>query len=354
MSEGRTQSPTTLRRQQARERGQVAHSPELTGAVGLLAAVALLGVWGDDLAAGLLALVREPLVGVPVLSADAAGVVERLRHLALGVAGPLGAVVAGVTTAAMLAHQAQVGGLWVPGLLAPDFARLWTLGQGANLAARGERGAWSLVKTLVVLLVAAWAVWSGWKGFQRLGGMEPSVLARAAGEALRQTTLTLAATTLALGLIDFALQYRRYEALLRVTPQEQREDLRAIEGDPTLRARRRQLAKTWRADSGAVLARASLVLLGRSDLTLVLSGGPPPRRVQVRTVTHGVTGARLRRAADSAGVARVDAPDLARRIARRRAPALPLSPEILNDLAALWPAAPGSAPGVRPSGSATP
>src|SRR5947209_5011471 len=119
MSEDRTQAPSKLRRQQARDRGQVAHSPELTGAVGLLAAVTLLGFCGDDLAAALVAIVREPLAGAPVVSADPAEVVARLRQLAIGVAVPLLPVVAGFAMAALAAHQAQVQGLWAPGLLAP-------------------------------------------------------------------------------------------------------------------------------------------------------------------------------------------------------------------------------------------
>ena len=52
MSEDRTQEPSQRRRVEARERGQVARSPELTGSAGLLAASALLGIWGDDLALG--------------------------------------------------------------------------------------------------------------------------------------------------------------------------------------------------------------------------------------------------------------------------------------------------------------
>ncbi len=139
MSEDRTQSPSKQRRQQARERGLVAHSPELTGAVGLLAAAALLAVWGDDLAAALLGLVREPLVGVPRVSAGPAEVVVRLRHLALAVAWPMGMLVVGCVVAALAAHQVQVGGLWVPGLLAPDPSRLWVVGRGSGLATRAAR-----------------------------------------------------------------------------------------------------------------------------------------------------------------------------------------------------------------------
>src|SRR5437016_2649185 len=129
-TEDRTEGASKPRLQQARERGQVAHSPELTAAAGLLAATVLLGVWGDDLAGVLIALVREPLSGPPIVAADPAGVVAWVRHLARAVAPPLGAIVVGAAVAALAAHQVQVRGLWVPCLLAPDPARLWAFGRG--------------------------------------------------------------------------------------------------------------------------------------------------------------------------------------------------------------------------------
>lgn len=337
MSEDRTQAPSKLRRQQARERGQVAHSPELTSAVGLLAAVALLGVWGDDLAAALLALMRAPLSGPAVLSADPAEVVARLRGLALGVFWPLAPVLGGFAAAALAAHQAQVGGLWVPGLLAPDPTRLWTLGHGPGLATRGGRGAWSLFKAGVVVAVAAWAIRTDWREFQRLGMLETPALARAAGWALWHLATALAASTLVLGLADFALQYRRFESMLRTTPEEHREDQRSMEGDPGLRARRRRLARSWRGDSAELLAGASLVLTGPAGLTLVLSGGPPPRRVSLRSALAGPQGLRLRASAEAARLPQVDAPDLARRLAGRAGPMLPLPAEALAELASIWP-----------------
>ena len=57
-AEDRTQAPSKLRHQQAREQGQVAHSPELTSAAALLGAVLMMGVVGEPLMGGLLAIVR--------------------------------------------------------------------------------------------------------------------------------------------------------------------------------------------------------------------------------------------------------------------------------------------------------
>jgi flagellar biosynthetic protein FlhB len=250
---------------------------------------------------------------------------------------PLGSIALGTAAAALAAHQVQVGGLWAPGLLAPDPTRLWAFGRGEGLVARGRRGAWALVKTALIVAVAVALIRDDAPLRQRLGGLEPRALAAASGAALRRFTLSLAAASLALGLLDVFLQHRRFELMLRMTPDEQREDQRSMEGDPALRAQRRRVARTMRADPGEVLTGAALVLTGAAGLTLIVGGGPPPRRVSIRSIAQGPQGLRLRHAAVRARIPEVDAPALARRLAGRNAHALPLPPEDVDALAALWP-----------------
>ncbi len=342
MSEDRTQEPSTLRRLQARERGQVARSPELTGAVGLLAASALVGIWGDDLALALVDLVRAPWTGDLGVGIGLDAVADRVRRAALGVAGPLLGIVGGSAGAAVAAHQAQVGGLFVPGLLAPDPTRLWSLrldeegsASGNGPAARAARGAWSVLKAAVVVAVAAWSIRSGLGDLHRLARLDPPELARGAASILSGTALALALATLALGLVDFALGYRRFEAMLRMTDQEHREDQKAADGDPALRTRRRRQARALRGDAPELLAGASLVVAGPGGLVAVLAGGPPPRRVTIRSTAKGATGRGLLKAAESAGVAVVDEPGLALGLARVAGPTPP--PELSAALAATWP-----------------
>ncbi len=340
MSEDRTQEPSKRRRVEARERGQVARSPELTGAAGLLAASALLGIWGDDLALALVGLVRNSW-SVDLLGfGGSAEVVDHVRGLAWGVAGPLLGIVGGSAVAAVAAHQAQVGGLFAPALIAPDPSRLWGLrldeeGAGSALAAKAGRGAWSVVKAAVVVGVAAWVIRSDLAGLNRLSGLEAPAMARAAGGMLRSMALALALATLALGLLDFAMQYRRFEAMLRLTPDEHREDLRAADGDPGLRARRRKQAQALRGDAPELFAGASLAVLGASGLIVVLAGGPPPRRLTIRSTANGATGARLRKAAGKANVPNLEAPALALALARHRSPVVPA--ELMAALAQEWP-----------------
>ncbi len=334
MSEDRTQAPTKRRRQQAKERGQVARSPELTAAVGLLAAVALLGAFGGDLVAALVAAVRSPWTESADLATDPAGVAWAVRRAVLGIAAPLGAVVVGVLVAAVAAHQAQVGGLWAPGLLAPDPSRFLG-GIGGSWGSRAARGAWGLVKAGVIAAVAAWAIRSRWEMLGQLGRMDAPALAKAVGALLRSLAFALGAASLVLGLLDYAWQRARLEALLRTTPEEQREDQRAVEGDPALRARRQRAAKSRRVDPGEALAGAALVLTGGPGLAIVLGGGREPRRASVRMVAKGPLALRLRQLAQEAAVPKVNAPALARLLARSGARTLP--PHLAAELAAHWP-----------------
>ena len=94
----------------------------------------------------------------------------------------------------MLAHQAQVRGLWAPGLLAPDPSRLWAGGSGPGFATKAGRGFWSLVKAGVILVIAGWTIRSGWFDFHR-GSDAIAIGAEAAEKSLEQINEAIAALT---------------------------------------------------------------------------------------------------------------------------------------------------------------
>jgi flagellar biosynthetic protein FlhB len=340
MSEDRTQPPSTRRRQLAREQGQAVHSPELTAAAGWLVALALLGLWGGDLARGLVGIVREPLAGTPTLATGPIDVVARVRGQAMAVAVPLVVIVAGFGAGAIAAHQLQVRGLWATALIAPDPARLWIFGREGSVAAGFERMAWAAIKGVVLAAVSIWAVRAEWNAIARLSAVETSALAGAAAELVFKPALVVGAVMMVLGMADYGLRYMRFEAMLRTTPQEQREDHRVTEGDLSLRSKRRRLAREWRGDAPELLAGASLVVRGKDGLTVVLAGGPPPRRVTVRNVAQGKTGLRLERAIAAAKLPAVEAPGLAIRLARQAAAgstgSFELAADLLTELAAIW------------------
>jgi flagellar biosynthesis protein FlhB len=339
MSEDRTQPPSNRHRQLAREQGQAAHSPELTAGAGCLAAVVALVCCSDDLASELARLMRGSLSSWDpgAMPADAAGLADRVRAIALALARPLGLILAAFAAGATAAHQLQVRGLWASQLIVPDPGRLWTPGRGPGLAARYGRAGWSAVKAAVFVAALAWVIRSGWTDVLRLSSLKGAGLAQAMCRSVLGAAGVLAAVLVALGLADYGLCYWRFESMLRTTPEEQREDRRLMEGDVTARAQRRQVARAWRGDSPELLAGASLALHGRGGLTVILSGGPPPRRVLMRAVVGAAAGFRLRRSAEAARIPSVEDAALARRLAQQPAAGYPIPAELIAEIAAIWP-----------------
>jgi flagellar biosynthetic protein FlhB len=341
MSEDRTQEPSKRRREVAREQGQVAHSPELTAASGWLVALAMLGLHGEALAQTLVQQVRSSLTDPRAMVSDPATLVEHLRGIAISLATPFGLLLASFAAGALAAHQLQVRGLWATGLLAPDPSRLWSPGRGGGLAAGLERTLWAVVKAVLMVAVIVWAVRAEWVLIERLSVLEFPNMAAAAGDSLIQPVRILAIVMVLLGQVDYILRHARFEASMRTTAEEHREDQRMMEGDVAVRAKRRRLARAWRGDAPELLAGASMILTGSNGLTLVLAGGPPPAKIFVRTAAQGNTGQRLRAAPAAASLPRIDAPELALRMAQRLSSGTPLPApvpaELIAEIASLWP-----------------
>ena len=319
MSEDRTQPASPRRRQFAREQGQAAHSPELTAAIGWLVAVALLTAFQTSLMASLVELVRTPLAGPGVRLDDAVDLARLVRTAALGIASPVGAVLAGFAVGAFAAHQLQTRGLFAPGLIAPDGSRLWRPGRGEGLGAKVERCVWSVVKTVVLIGVVIWGVRSRWEVLQGLSFLDVSDAARGGFVALLTPAWALAAAMLAVGIVDYGLRHARFEAMLRTTQDEHREDLRTVEGDPATRASRRRMARAWREGAAELLEGSTLVLTGDGGLVVVLAGGPPPGKVFGRAAARGKSAAPLRAAVARAKLPTRQAPALALKIVSRPA-----------------------------------
>ncbi len=164
-----------------RASGARSRSTELTAAAGLLAAAVFLGAWGGALGRGFVALIRAPLTcAVPPVTADPVEVVAQVRAVAGAVLGPVLGLLGGVAVTMLVAHQVQVGGLWVPGLLVPDPARLWTGGIVGDPLARLGRAVWAAAKTVAVVALTTWFLHRDLPRIAPFALLEPAEMAGAA------------------------------------------------------------------------------------------------------------------------------------------------------------------------------
>jgi len=239
----RTVPATPRRLEEARKRGQVARSPELTGAVAVLAGAIALEVFGGALFGALAGRMRDGLSNL-----DASGADDVVRACAAMIA-PVAPIVAIVLAGGVAVGLAQVGFLFTtPGASRPSFdaSRLWSPGRAFAAA----------VRIVVVLAVMAGTVWS-----ERASLVEIEQPVVAAGRLALTMALRGAIALVVLGLADYAWRRRAHEQSLRMTPQEARDERREHEGDPEARRRRRDVQRRLAMERMVTrVERASVVL----------------------------------------------------------------------------------------------
>ena len=244
-TEERTEQPTPRKRREAREKGQVANSVDLSRAVGLLALYLTWCVAGGYMGGRSLELVRSGLDARAAADLTPEQVIAGCGRLGALAACALAPVMIAAVAGAVLGTCTQTRLLLASQLLNPDLNRINPLSGFRRLVS--WRGAVATLKGVIkvglVLAVAAWVIRARTPqivaiGVMELGQMNATMLAIAA-----EIVGKCAAMLLVLGAADYAYEWWEHERSLRMTRQEVRRHLREEEGDPHIRGRRRQLRR---------------------------------------------------------------------------------------------------------------
>jgi flagellar biosynthetic protein FlhB len=249
-SDDKTQAPTQRRRQQAREAGQVAHSADLGSAVLLLGSLGLILLAGSAVVSFLVEFLQASLSGKAWqagLDASAArdSAIQQWHALAATLGRLLLPLLGGATLLALAVHGVQTAFLFMPQKMLPNFSRvnplsgLGRIWSGENFA----RLAFGLCKLAAVAAVGLAGLWSRRHDLASLTSFDVPQLAARAWEACLWSCLEMGGALLALAAVDYLFQRSRLERSLQMTPQEIREEMRELQGDPQLAARRRDMAR---------------------------------------------------------------------------------------------------------------
>ena len=120
MADERSFDPTPRRLEEARRRGEVAFSRDLTSAAAMAAAIVALVMQGPALTARLFGYFREAFAAAPAAGDATAALATGVGVLARALAAPLLAAL----VLALAAGALQTGGLLAFGALRADLARL--------------------------------------------------------------------------------------------------------------------------------------------------------------------------------------------------------------------------------------
>jgi flagellar biosynthetic protein FlhB len=145
-----------------------------------------------------------------------------------------------MTLIAFGGHFLQIGPMFTPSRLVPDFSRVDPVSGLARMRERAGVGRWfmGLFKLAAVLCVAGFSLWNRREQLVGLVAFDLPHMATSAWQILLTLGWQAGGTLAGLAAVDYLFERWRLERALRMTPQELREEMREMRGDPQVAARR--------------------------------------------------------------------------------------------------------------------
>jgi flagellar biosynthesis protein FlhB len=316
----RTEDPSQRRLQEARERGQVPRSRELTTFAVMLGGSAMLAAVGGSLTSHLSQVMRRGMsIDAQALN-DTHSMTDFLTEAGISAVTALlplfGALIVLVLLASIL-----IGGWNFSGqALVPDFMRLSPLSglkRVFGLQGVSELGK-ALLKLLMVGGVCAAVISWVFADVLSLGRMTPrAAIGRGAG-LLSWSFVWLCASLALVAAVDVPLQLFQFKRSLRMTRQEMRDESKELDGRPEIKARIRQMQQALsRRRMMHKVPNADVVVVNPTHFAVALKYDAKKMRAP-RVLAKGVdlVAANIRRIAEEHRVPVFESPKLARALYR--------------------------------------
>jgi len=337
MADERTEQATPRRREEARQRGEVPRSAELSGAAALLGALlglrlcwpAVVGAAEEAARWGLRECGRWQPTVESIADMAGAALLQALR-----MAGP---VAVGACIAALAMSLGQGGLVASAHPLAFRWQRL-SAGQGLRRLC-STRGLVSVVRSLArvaaVSVVTFLFLRGRWSEVLELAHGSPVTAGSTMAGLIWGLLIQVAVVMLVIAAADYAFQRRDYERNLRMTRQELREEHKRTEGDPLVRARLRERQRALaRHRMLEAVKRATVVVVNPVEIAVALRYelAQMPAPVVVAKGRH-LMAERIREQADRHGVPVTRNADLARALYRSVPVGRQIPPELYQAVA---------------------
>lgn len=316
----KSQEPTQHRRQQAREEGQVARSQDLGSAVLLLLGLMCLLMLGGGLIQFMESFTRHQLGDGAWLSADLNFFLD-VWHTTLSSVTRVVLPIFGVLMlGAIGVNLAQVGFLFLPEKLAFDISRLDPIQGMQRLVSltNAVKLAFGIFKILVIAAVAYASLYQQRDTILNMTGMDLRQVGLFMIEVLIWTSIKIGAALLVLALLDYAFQRWKYEQDLKMTAQEVREEMKNLEGNPEIIARRRQVQRQLALNRiSSAVPKADVVITNPTELAVAVQYEPETMAAPIVVAKGaGIIAQRIRRLALEHGIPIVEKKPLAQALYR--------------------------------------
>ena len=313
MSGQKTEAPTPKRKREARQKGQIARTPELTSWAGMLVASYMLksaGSSGLQTATWMSEQLRD-LIAKPEITTAMHFLGEASWRCTLVVA-PLCLV---LLVVGLLGSVAQVGFAPSAKLLKPKWERVNPFKGLKRMLS--PMSAWEGGKSVLKVTVIGLAAWPPLEAtaHRLAGGERLSVesVALVVGAGMLTIMRNAAMAGLIIAAADYAMQRRKNSKGMKMTKQEVRDEHKQNEGDPHVKGaiRERQMRMS-RNRMMSDIATAYAVIVNPTHIAIALKYDPASGAPRVVAKGAGAVAAKIRERAEEHGVPMVRNVELAR------------------------------------------
>lgn len=312
----KTEPATPRKRQEARERGQVARSQDLSSAVILLAAILSFEFFGSAYVGGLVAGAVDLLENLAHIDGDRQDLAATYGRA--GVAALMGMIpfLILVLIAAVAVNLFQVGFTLSGESLVPKFEKMNPIeGMKRFFSMRSfMRLLLGLLKLTAVGVVIFLTIWMERERLLSLIGVEFNEIVVYGVDLTLTVSLRAVLVLLILAILEYGYQKWQYEQDLRMSKREVKEEFKRLEGDPKIKERRRTVQRQLAmARMMQQMPKATVVITNPTHVAVALEYRPKEMEAPV-VIAKGaeLLARRIREAALEHGVPIVERAELAR------------------------------------------
>jgi flagellar biosynthetic protein FlhB len=312
----KTEEPTPRKLEQARERGDIIYSPEVSAALSLVAATSVVAFMSGPIFSemgrsfiGFLSMPDQYSATPGALRAIGASVgvklmgIFALAALALGGAG-------------LAARYVQDQPTFTGERLTPKFDKLNPIDGFKRVFGKQAAAAFlkSLAKLVVVGAALAWVLWPQKDELQNMSLLDPAALLPFLKERVVSMMLALTSAAAVIAGVDYVATRQSYMQRMKMTRREIKDELRQSDGDPMVKAKLRQIRiERSRKRMMANVPKASVVITNPTHYAIALryEAGETPAPICLAKGVDAVA-ARIREVAEENNIPIVEDPPLAR------------------------------------------
>jgi flagellar biosynthetic protein FlhB len=315
----KTEAATPRRRQEARDSGNIARSPDVSSAALLVGGLVMMRLFGGGVINAMAELTHDMLSEASLSNLDPRtgdGGPAMARAL-VAVAWSLAPLLGGVALIVVVANLAQTGLTFTPNRIAPNLAMLNPT-RGLSRMFGGGQGLMQLAQSLLKVLLVGAVAYSGLHG--RIGQivmcqqLEFRQVFALAADVLFAIALRVGILLLFLSVGDYAWRRYQWAKQLRMSKQEVKDEMRNMEGDMQTKQRRRQMAIAAMKERLKVdVPTADVVVTNPTEFAIALRYDPDAMAApRVVAKGQGIIAARIREIAIESGIPILERKPLAR------------------------------------------